>query len=367
MVNRTQTADLLKGVAALLMIQVHIIELFATQNIFDSNIGKVLLFLGGPPVAPVFVLIFGYFIAASEKSAIQLITRGVKIILLGLFLNIALNLNLIISVNRGIYNIDIWPYIFGIDILPLAGISIIIIAVLKKIMDKGLIAIVVLIVISAFLGKYLLNYIPQSPVLKYMFSPFYGASPWSYFPLFPWLAYPLAGIAFYKIKQHPFFYLLNSTKAKIISGILFLLFLVFTIRYSISISSSVTAGLCLNPFQSQRYYHHGLIFFLWVIIFLSFYSFFINEIEKKLGTTIVFRYIKWLGKNITVIYVIQWVIIGNIATEIFKTVSSPSYLIFCFIAVLMVASGICYLWIKYLSPALFKGMGEPMHKGNNKQ
>ncbi len=345
MMNRTQTADLLKGVAGLLMIQVHIVELFATNAIFNSNLGKILLFLGGPPVAPVFILLFGYFIAESKKTTAQLIVRGLKIILLGLFLNIALNLNLIISVNKGVFDINIWPYIFGVDILPLAGISIIIIAVLKKIMDKSLITIVLLTVISAFLGKYLLNYIPQSPVLKYVFSPFYGASPWSYFPLFPWLAYPLAGIAFYKIKQHTFFDLLNATKVKIISGILFLLFLIFTIGYSISISSSVTPELCLNPFESQRYYHHGLIFFLWVILFLSFYSFFINEIEKKFGNSIVFKYIKWLGKNITMVYVIQWIIIGNIATEIFKTVASPSILFLCFLAVTGVSSGICYLWI----------------------
>ena len=75
-------------------------------------------------------------------------------------------------------------------------------------------------------------------------------------------------------------------------------------------------------------------------------SFFINEIEKKLGTTIVFRYIKWIGKNITVVYIIQWIIIGNIATEIYKTVAVPSYLLLCFIAVSAISSGFCYLWVK---------------------
>src|ERR1035437_1781044 len=173
MANRTQTADLLKGIAALLMIQVHIIELFAAQNIFDSNIGKVLLFLGGPPVAPVFIIIFGYFIAQSKKSTTQLIFRGIKIIFLGLFLNTALNFNLIISVIKGKFNIDIWPYILGCDILPLAGLSIIIIALLKKNLDKSLIAIIVLILISAFLGDSLLNYTTEQSFLKYIFSPLY--------------------------------------------------------------------------------------------------------------------------------------------------------------------------------------------------
>jgi uncharacterized membrane protein YhdT len=53
-----------------------------------------------------------------------------------------------------------------------------------------------------------------------------------------------------------------------------------------------------------------------------------------------------VGKNITVVYIIQWIIIGNITTEIYKTVSNPLYLLTSFIAVLFFSSGICYLWIK---------------------
>jgi len=334
--NRTQTADLLKGLAALLMIQVHIIELFATPDIYNSSLGKIALFLGGPPVAPLFIVVFGYFIADSKKTAIQLIIRGLKIILLGLFLNIALNFNLIISVNKGILDINIWPYIFGVDILPLAGLSIIIIiAILKKAIDRSIILLILFIVISACLGTFLLNYPTEQPHLKYVSSLFYGTSWWSYFPLFPWLSYSLAGIAFYKLQHLLDLTVLNKPIIKIMLGILFLLFLIFTIQYSIAVSSDLPA-----------YYHHGLIFFLWVISFLSLYSFFINEIEKMLGTSIVFRYIKWLGKNITVIYVIQWIIIGNITTEIYKTVAYKPYLLFSFIAIVFVSSSICYFWIK---------------------
>lgn len=355
MANRTPTADLLKGIAAILMIQVHIIELFATNDISNSTLGKIMLFLGGPPVAPVFMMIFGYFIAESKKSTIQLIIRGFKIIFLGIILNIALNFNLILSVSKGLYDIDIMPYIFGVDILPLAGLSIICIALFKKVLDQSISLVIVFIAVAAFLGHFLLDYSFEQPFLKYAFSYIYGASWWSYFPLFPWLAYSLAGIAFFKIKQRinltnldsgkekekfspipfqNFLLKLNSTKGKIVLGVFFLLFLIFTIQYAIAISSNL-----------PDYYHHGLIFFLWVISFLSFYSFFISEIEKILGTTIVFKYLKWLGKNITIVYIIQWIIIGNIATEIYKTVSFLPYLLFCFIGVLFISSGICYSWI----------------------
>ncbi|MES2140400.1 MAG: heparan-alpha-glucosaminide N-acetyltransferase domain-containing protein [Bacteroidota bacterium] len=335
MANRTPTADLLKGIAAVLMIQVHIIELFATDDIFKSNVGQLLLFLGGPPVAPLFMVIFGYFIAQSKKTTIQLIVRGVKIIFLGIFLNLALNFNLILSVNKGLLDIDIWPYIFGVDILLLAGLSIICIALLKKALDRSIILVIVFIIISAFLGNFLLDQTTEQPFLKYILSLFYGASTWSYFPLFPWLSYSLTGIFLYKIQQNYDLSLLHKPKAKIILGVSFLLFLALTIHYAITISSDLPA-----------YYHHGLIFFLWVISFLFFYSFFINEIDKRFGTIILFVYLKWLGKNITIVYIIQWIIIGNSATEIYKTVSDPLYLALWFASVLLVSSGICYWWLK---------------------
>jgi uncharacterized membrane protein len=76
---RSNTADLLKGIAVLLMIQIHLIELFAHPNISTSAVGEFLLFLGGPPAAPIFIVIMGYFLAASKQSALQLVSRGVKL------------------------------------------------------------------------------------------------------------------------------------------------------------------------------------------------------------------------------------------------------------------------------------------------
>ena len=50
--NRNGTADLLKGIAVLLMIQVHIMEQLAEYDLFNSRFGEISLFLGGPACAP---------------------------------------------------------------------------------------------------------------------------------------------------------------------------------------------------------------------------------------------------------------------------------------------------------------------------
>lgn len=335
MSNRTHTADVLKGIAILLMIQVHLVELFASHELAASSVGKVFMFLGGPPVAPLFMILFGYFISATHKSTQQLIVRGVKIFALGMMLNLALNFNLICTVWRGLLQIDILPFVFGVDIFQFAGLSLIVIALLKKVLEQQLVAIVMMIIVSVLLGQYLVIYIPENNSLKYVTAFFYGSAQWSYFPLFPWLAYPLTGMALYQLQRRYQIDVTLNTKTNRALAIGASLFVILTIGYAISIASDLSS-----------YYHHDILFFLWVIVFLSVYSACVHAITERIGTTHVFAYLTWLGKHVTLIYIIQWIIIGNIATEIYKSITSPLYLALCFIGVLGASSGICYVTLK---------------------
>jgi uncharacterized membrane protein len=335
MIKRNSIADLLKGIAVLLMVQVHILELFATNEIYSSHLGKTLLFMGAAPVAPLFAIILCYFIISTGKSKTELITRGFKLIGLGMLLNIALNLNLIIAVVKGNYQIDLLPFIFGFDILHFAGVSSIIIALFKNTLQKHILVLIGCIIGAALLGHGLLNFIPQTIFLKYFLSIFYGCCEWSYFPIFPWIAYPLTGIAFYQLKERYGSVLLKVVNQKLQLGILFLLFFIFTIKYAVTISSDLPS-----------YYHHDIIFYLWTIVFITFYSIFINEIGNKFGSVFILKYIKWLGENVTVIYVIQWILIGNTATEIYKTVSQPMQLFYYYLVVMILSSVCAYLFLK---------------------
>ena len=62
----------------------------------------------------------------------------------------------------------------------------------------------------------------------------------------------------------------------------------------------------------------------------------------------MFKYITWLGKNVTLIYVIQWIIVGNIGTAIYKTVVCPLYISLSVLGVIVVSSGIAYLVLKLM-------------------
>ena len=333
--NRASTADLLKGIAVMGMIQIHILELFASNLCAQSAIGKSLFFLGGPPVAPVFALLMGYFLAASQKSTAQLMIRGLGLFLLGMCLNLSLNANLLFSVSIGIYKINTGPYIFGADMLQFAGLSTILLSITKKILKRNLILTGVLTFLAAFLGRYLLHFIPEHTVWQYLTAFFYGSVRWSYFPLFPWVAYPLCGLFFYEFSSRMELAFLQDVKAWVIILISGIIFLAISLPYALKISATLPA-----------YYHHGLLFFLWTIAFIGLYVFLVNEINKRMSGQVMIRYLKWLGKNVTLLYVMQWILIGNMATNIYKTISSPVYLTVSFIGILFLSSCLAYFFLQ---------------------
>lgn len=331
--KRLEIADLLKGLAVILMIQVHIIELFASVSIFDSNLGRFLLFLGGCFVAPVFLFVFGYFIACSNQTNSQHLFRGFKIFFYGMLLNVALNFNLFTKQSGSPMEFDVFPYLFGVDVLQCAGLCLIIITLIKKVFYKNNLVAIALMLFSAFLGAFLVQYKTDFIFLKYLSAFFYGSTTWSYFPVFPWIGYPLMGMLFFKNKID--FTILAKPIVKISIYLFALVFLFFTLHYAIALSSDLNS-----------YYHHGLTFFIWTMIFMAFYGFIINEVDVFMGQSLVFKYIKWLGQNVTALYVIQWILIGNISTAVYKSIDNPIVLLFAFLGILLISSIIAFLYVQ---------------------
>ena len=81
-----------------------------------------------------------------------------------------------------------------------------------------------------------------------------------------------------------------------------------TLNYGIEIAADL-----------KNYYHHDWLYSLWVVQFLILMVYLTEKIEMLLGKSNLLVYIKWLGKNVTAVYVFQWIIIGNIATALYKT------------------------------------------------
>jgi hypothetical protein len=311
---------------------VHLFELFARQEVYDSLIGKMALFLGGPPAAPVFMAAMGYFLAHTRKTTAQLIFRGIKLFFGGLFLNIGLNLHLLIRIYQGKLQLNPLEYIFGVDIFLLAGLSMIVIALLRLIFRQHFWGYLLLAFLIAFITPSFPDFPGENSPLKYLFACIGGTYRWSYFPLLPWLAYPLLGYSFYLLNKQ---FLAERIKPgqKIILTILLGIGFAFSAEYATEISTAL-----------PRYYHHGIVFFGWTTLFLIFWSLLAAMLEHDFGHFSSFRYTKWLGRHVTAAYVFQWLIIGNTATAIFKT-QGLAEVILWFIGIMLLTSLLVYLWV----------------------
>ena len=149
--KRYPLPDLLKGFAVFLIVPVHVMELFIDYSGRESIFGKTVLFLGGPILVPVFMIIMGYFLARNQKSFSVNFFRGVKVFIVGFLLNIGLNFNLLLKIKFAGWQFNPLEYIFGVDILYFAGLSIIFISVLKTI-KKGRewIALALVFIVASF-------------------------------------------------------------------------------------------------------------------------------------------------------------------------------------------------------------------------
>lgn len=332
MKQRSITADVLKGLAVIFMIQVHIMEVFADTSIYHSLTGRISLFLGGPPAAPVFMAVMGYFLAASSKGMMATVTRGFKLILGGLALNVAINLNLLYRIISGTSDANPLSFVFGIDILVLAGFTVIVTGLLKKVFDLNFL-------IPLAVGMMILAVTPMvndalpatGGTSAYLLSMFGGEASWSYFPLFPWMAYPLFGYSAYLFIKAGYAGFLDNKSISNLLLIAWAVFIALTINFGIDTAAKL-----------KDYYHHGIIYGLWAIAFTAGYALLISRLSQHAPESPFLEYFAVIGKNVTLAYVVQWVIIGNTGTSVFRSLDlSQAYV--AMIAIILITSMVVYL------------------------
>jgi surface polysaccharide O-acyltransferase-like enzyme len=339
--KRDLLPDVLKGIAVFLIIPVHILETFINYPGRESLFGKTILFLGGPIAVPIFMMVMGYFIAANKKSLRQNSLRGLKIFGLGFLLNIGLNFNLLIKIKFQNWNIDPFQYIFGVDIFYLAGISILVLSLLKLLKKSQILVLLILIIfVSASTNS--MNDICMSTNRNYILAFIAGKYSWSYFPIFPWLTYPLLGFLIQKIEKpiRRFF----KNQKPLSYTILFVLLILVIYFAPFGIKTSI---------DLESYYHHNFYFFLWATSLTTIWIVLIQIITKKFENSLILKFLQWLGKNITVFYVIQWLIIGNIATEIYQTQNLSSFF-FWFGGIFIITSLLSLLYTEKIRNKLKK-------------
>ncbi len=286
------------------MIWVHVLEMFGNDIVQGSYFNDVIEFLGGPPAAPVFMLLMGVSIAYSGKNTPgKLMLRGLMILLLGYALNLVREIvPIYIAQELDLLSmLDLLPDTFTtlllqVDILQFAGLALIFLGLLSalKIRRRFYLPLALLF---ALINPRLWNI--QSGVfgIEYILQLFWGADHYVYFPFFTWIFFPLIGVGvgdlLIRAKDKQIFY-----RGLFVAGLIILLLgvmIVFTDA----------------EFHLGDYYRHAIGGNLWMTGFvLVWWSliFFLTS-RFSLAETISNRVTFW-SKHVTVLYFIHWVIIG---------------------------------------------------------
>ncbi len=336
--TRSRTADFLKGVALMAMVQVVLTEFFATDTVLNSIAGKLSMFLGGAPAAPVFLAIMGYYIAHNIKPMGAMILRGLKLIVLGFAVNMGRSAPELYDIFTGISNASPLPYIFFVDILITAGLSVIAMALVIKIFDGHVLFYIALILIVLFL-QYLIppveQYYPHSYVLPFL----YGKYPNAYFPFIPWFSYVLAGFVFYQFKN---FFVAESfkhnRKIKIVLIVLSGLLLIGSLPFGFNVTV-----------QPRFFAHHGLLFFLFCVNFLFWWLLSAHAIVNRVNNLIT-QYLEWAGKNVTAFYVVFMILAGNLSA--WQKKGDFMWLLVVFAGLTGLTTFIVWLYDRYIKAAI---------------
>jgi len=301
--GRLRFLDLARGLAIVFMVFQHVQIIFAVSEGEGSALGEAFLLLGTAPAAPVFMVAMGFLFGSSSRTGVRSgVVRGLQLFALGYVLNLA-RFAVPLLVLGDAHAIDVfggtwWGAIFEIDILQLAGLSLIVLGPVKRyVRDPRLVlglaaavAIVAPLLWGAGGGNVALD-------------PLSGVGEWVSFPLFPWLAYPLLGLALAGFAG-------RATSASRLMR-----------DWALAGVCATLAGVALLPFAPGPggildfgdYYRSGLPVQLLLAGFVLLWLPLLWWLDRRLSWRIVPRYLTSLSRNITAVYLIQWVLIGWLA------------------------------------------------------
>ena len=304
--GRQPELDIARGLAVLFMVAVHVLELFSDEAVVSSIYGTIVGFLGAPPAAPVFMFLLGTGIVYSKKNeAGSLLKRGCLIFLAGYLLNILRGsvpwLIYYSMIKDGAVLPEALNEFVYIDILQFAGLAFVYFAFLKKIRANALF-IIISGVLFIFLNSVLVDLKTDNTAVSALSGLIWGSSGLSFFPFLSWIIYPIAGCLFGLILIR------CVNKKKLYSVMLAMGLILFLVFCGIFIG---LLNIDVGMVDEYKYYHHGLagnlIYLSFILLWLSLLYWVSALFTGPVKSTIE----RW-SRNVTPIYFIHWILLGNL-------------------------------------------------------
>lgn len=325
--------DLAKGLAILFMVWVHVNENYQSPSYEGGIYNRFIEFIGSPPAAPVFMFLLGAGIIYSKKSTPKyLLKRGIFMIILAYALNffrdfIPYSL-LAIKASDPSYNVDAVTNLFGIDILPFAGLSFIFFSIIRKFKIQ-VSKLPLIYLLLATLNLFLRDKSTGSYAADAFFGLFWGTNEFSWFPFLSWIFYPILGYIFAHILIHT-----KDKRAlyKTCGIYSFIALIPLTIYAYIN---DVHFGAFGELYQ-ETYYHHDIMGNIIMGTFTIFWLSLIFLISLHINEKVLAHFSRW-SKNVNLIYCVHWIFLGY-SMLIFELETLGPVQIFIFAVILFIIS-----------------------------
>lgn len=302
--SRIFAFDLARGLAISFMIVIHVLNFYGSEQVQQSLFGTIIQFIFGWPSASLFIFIMGTFIAyANHSNLTSGLKRAAMLFLLGYLLNfmratlptwLSLKMGLVTYEQLGVHT----PIngLLVVDILQCSALAYAICILLRHFFPMPKVWLLVATIV-AFCSPFLWDISSGIPVIDQFLKILWGNKyQGSLFPLLPWLAYPLVGMAFgHWVKQ-------SSNVNKTFQQ---------TLLIGLSLVAVGTLLIQTNPafhIADNMRSGPGLMIVLSgaVFIWLWLCQLTINRFESNS----VIRLLFFWSKNVTTIYVIHFIGIG---------------------------------------------------------
>jgi len=308
--NRLLSLDLARGWAMVFVVVIHVLEQLSSKHVKESVFGGVLNMGTSMFAAAMFMFLMGVGLSLSKRGTIKSeMLRGAKLLVAAYILNV---LRGTIPTWAGLLTHqftleDLKPYsplyvTIEIDILHFAGVALIILSPLKHFVKKWqgwlIFGVGILLVCPLVYGHK-----GFSPVVTYFVNFLWQTEPYGHFPIFPWLVYPIGGMVFGYFLKHaknPRQFFPRTTTI----GIL----LCIVGGYMAYNYSDFTMESWMSGEYNEGQIHPWMVLCEIGILLaaLSFHQF----CSLRIPPNKVFIRLTYWSKEVTVLYCMQWIVIG---------------------------------------------------------
>lgn len=302
--QRIRSFDLARGFTVLCMPMIHVVMLYSNPEVQQSLLGDILGFIAEGPGAQLFMLLMGVSFTFSKRiskkyvfqRALYLLVAAYALNFLKFILPLGLGLlpaNLLTELDLKNDDSAVVPLILIGDILHFATFAYVILYFVSRFKHYPYLSLLLAVLVT-FVSPYVWDLQTGNNLIDRVISLFNGHPPQTFFPVFPWLVYPLMGLTLgHLLRYYHVDYLLKKTGMMGISLIIL----------SLCFPATIVTNAWLPFYRTgpaDTIFHLGFVL-VWISL--------VHWLTKKWGTNKLVQLLTFCSGNITKIYLVQWVMI----------------------------------------------------------